>query len=123
MRFGRPVGELSDRRPSPVSRRAGDENDADLSEADGAPDFRMRRYRLDPGAEVPRHTNTVEHAVHAVAGEYVVGIEDEERTASEGGSLFVPGGTVHWFRNESDAGSSFVCMGPNGDAGIEPVGE
>ena len=123
MRFGRPVGELSDRRPSPVSRRAGDENDADLSEADGAPDFRMRRYRLDPGAEVPRHTNTVEHAVPTVAGEYVVGIEDEERTAGEGGSLFVPAGTVHWFRNESDAESSFVCMGPNGDAGIEPVGE
>ena len=59
----------------------------------------------------------------SVAREYVDGIEDEERTAGEGGSLFVPAGTVHWFRNGSDAESSFVCMGPNGDAGIEPVGE
>ena len=94
-----------------------------FDESDGAPNFRMRRYRLDPGAEVPKHTNAVEHEVHTVAGEYVVGLEDEEHVVSEGDSLLIPAGTVHWFRNESDAESSFVCMVPNGDAGIELVEE
>ena len=94
-----------------------------LDEGDGAPNFRMRRYRLEPGAEVPKHTNGVEHEVHTVAGEYVVGIDDEEHTVSAGDSLLIPAGTVHWFRNESDEESSFICMVPNGDAGLELVDE
>lgn len=119
--------------PNPVVKRAADVDYERLSKADGvrkavifdetddAPNFRMRRYRLDPGAEVPKHTNAVEHEVHTVDGEYVVGIEDEEHTVTEGDSLLIPAGTVHWFRNESDTESSFVCMVPNGDAGIELV--
>ena len=94
-----------------------------LDEGDGAPNFRMRRYRLEPGAEVPKHTNGVEHEVHTVAGEYVVGIDDEEHAVSAGDSLLIPAGTVHWFRNESDEESSFICMVPNGDAGLELVDE
>jgi len=128
---------MSDQEPSPepVLKRADDVDYAELSkadgvrkavifdESDGAPNFRMRRYRLDPGAEVPKHTNAVEHEVHTVTGEYVVGIDDEEHVVAEGDSLLIPAGTVHWFRNERDAESSFVCMVPNGDAGIELVEE
>jgi quercetin dioxygenase-like cupin family protein len=128
---------MSDHQPAPTPAIKGDDDveyeelsQADgvrkaviFDESDGAPNFRMRRYRLDPGAEVPKHTNGVEHEVHTVEGEYVVGIEDEEHVVSEGDSLLIPAGTVHWFRNESDAESSFVCMVPNGDAGIELVGE
>jgi quercetin dioxygenase-like cupin family protein len=119
--------------PKPAIKRADDVEYEHLSkadgvrkavifdESDGTPNFRMRRYRLDPGAEVPKHTNAVEHEVHTVDGEYVVGIEDEEHTVTEGDSLLIPAGTVHWFRNESESESSFVCMVPNGDAGIELV--
>jgi len=92
-----------------------------LDESDGAPNFRMRRYRLEPGAEVPKHTNAIEHEVHTVTGEYVVGLGNEEHTVSEGDSLLIPADTVHWFRNETDEESAFVCMVPNGDAGLELV--
>ena len=92
-----------------------------LDESDGAPNFRMRRYRLEPGAEVPKHTNAIEHEVHTVTGEYVVGLGDEEHTVSEGDSLLIPADTVHWFRNETGEESAFVCMVPNGDAGLELV--
>ena len=92
-----------------------------LDESDGAPNFRMRRYRLEPGAEVPKHTNAIEHEVHTVTGEYVVGLGDEEHTVSEGDSLLIPADTVHWFRNETDEESAFVCMVTNGDAGLELV--
>ena len=121
--------------PEPTLKRAADADYAELSkadgvrkavildESDGAPNFRMRRYRLDPGAEVPKHTNSVEHEVHTADGAYVVGLEDEEHTVREGDSLLIPAGTVHWFRNESEAESAFVCMVPNGDAGIELVDE
>jgi quercetin dioxygenase-like cupin family protein len=104
-----------------LSKAEGTEKAVVLDESDGAPNFRMRRYRLAPGAEVPKHTNGVEHEVHTVTGEYVVGLDEEEHRVSAGDSLLIPPGTVHWFRNESDAESEFICLVPNGDASIELV--
>jgi len=92
-----------------------------LDEADGAPTFAMRRFTLDPGAEVPKHTNEVEHEQYVLEGEYVVGIDGEEHTISAGDALLIPAGVVHWYRNESDRPGAFVCAVPNGDDSIELV--
>jgi quercetin dioxygenase-like cupin family protein len=90
-----------------------------LSEADGAPHFAMRRFTIDPGAEVPRHTNAVEHEQYVLEGEYVVGIDGEEHTVSAGDALLIPAGVVHWYRNEGDEAGAFICAVPNGDDSIE----
>ena len=133
--LGRPLTIMSQEHVQPVIKRAEDVRAEALSEADGArkavildesdgaPNFRMRRYTLEPGAEVPKHTNAVEHEVHTVAGEYIVGLEDAEHRITEGDSLLIPAGTVHWFRNDSDSESAFICMVPNGDAGIDLIEE
>jgi quercetin dioxygenase-like cupin family protein len=89
---------------------------------DGAPNFAMRRFTLAAGAEVPRHTNAVEHEQHVLAGEYVVGLGDEERVVRPGDSLLIPAGTVHWYRNEGETEGAFVCVVPRGDDSIELVG-
>ena len=90
-----------------------------LNEADGAPHFAMRRFTIDPGAEVPKHTNAVEHEQYVLEGEYVVGIDGEEHVVSAGDSLLIPAGVVHWYRNESDEAGAFICAVPNGDDTIE----
>ncbi|WP_248897725.1 cupin domain-containing protein [Haloplanus halobius] len=90
-----------------------------LDESDGTPTFAMRRFTLDPGAEVPKHTNAVEHEQYVLSGEYVVGIDETEHTVSAGDSLLIPAGTVHWYRNESDEPGAFICAVPNGDDTIE----
>ncbi|MDY6818510.1 MAG: cupin domain-containing protein [Halobacteriales archaeon] len=92
-----------------------------LNEDHGAPHFAIRRFELDPGAEVPKHTNEVEHQQYVLEGEYVVGIDGEERTVSAGDSLLIPAGVVHWYRNESDTTGAFLCAVPNGDDSIELV--
>ena len=92
-----------------------------LDESDGAPHFALRRFELAPGAEVPRHTNAVEHEQYVLAGEYVVGIGEEEHTVSPGDSLLIPAGVVHWYRNPSDEPGAFICVVPNGDDTIELV--
>ena len=92
-----------------------------LDESDGAPNFAMRRFELAPGAEVPRHTNAVEHEQYVLAGEYVVGIGDEEHTVSPGDALLIPAGVEHWYRNAGDEPGAFVCVVPNGDDAIELV--
>lgn len=113
------IKRFDDIDPKALSEADGVRKAVILDESDGTPNFRMRRYFLEPGSEVPKHTNGIEHEVHTVAGEYVVGIDDEEHRVSAGDSLLIPPGTVHWFRNESDEESSFICMVPNGDAEIK----
>ncbi|MFC7047255.1 cupin domain-containing protein [Halobacteriaceae archaeon GCM10025711] len=103
----------------PVSAADGLSKGVLVSEAQGAPNFAIRRFVLDAGAEVPRHTNEVEHEQFVLEGEYVVGLDDEEVTVSAGDSLFIPAGTVHWYRNESDAPGAFLCAVPNGDDEIQ----
>lgn len=104
-----------------------------IDESHGAPTFALRRFTLDPGASVPRHTNEVEHVQYVLAGEYVVGIEgtegggndsdgeldDGEHLLRPGDSLLIPAGAVHWYRNDGDATAAFLCGVPNGDDAIE----
>ena len=92
-----------------------------VGEEQGAPHFAIRRFELDPGAEVPEHTNEVEHEQYVLSGEYVVGIDDEEYVVEEGDSLLIPAGVVHWYRNESDESGAFLCAVPNGDDEIKLV--
>ena len=119
--------------PKPLIRRSEDIKYEDVGAAEGmrkgvlvdenrgAPNFAIRRFELDPGAEVPEHTNEVEHEQYVLSGEYVVGIDDQEHTVSEGDSLLIPAGVVHWYRNESDDPGAFICAVPNGDDEIELV--
>ena len=86
---------------------------------DGAPNLAIRRFELEPGASVPKHTNELEHEQYVLEGEYVVGIDDEEHTVSAGDSIFIPAGTVHWYRNDSDTPGAFICAVPDGDDAIE----
>jgi quercetin dioxygenase-like cupin family protein len=124
---------MSEQSPTPVFKRSDEiTNDpvdaADglskgvlLDEDDGAPNFAMRRFTLDAGAEVPTHTNAVEHEQYVLSGEYVVGVDGEEHVVSTGDALLIPAGVPHWYRNEGDEAGAFVCVVPNGDDTIELV--
>jgi quercetin dioxygenase-like cupin family protein len=125
--------------PRPLVRRAEDVTyeDVDAAEgmrkgvlvsaADGAPHFAIRRFTLEPGAHVPKHTNEVEHEQYVLTGEYTVGLRtesgEEEHVVSAGDSLLIPAGTVHWYRNDGDEEGAFLCAVPNGDDAIELVEE
>ncbi|MFC7134714.1 MULTISPECIES: cupin domain-containing protein [Salinibaculum] len=94
-----------------------------VGEEHGAPNLAIRRFTLAPGGEVPKHTNEIEHEQYVLAGEYVVGIGDEEHTVSAGDSLHIPAGVVHWYRNEGDEEGAFICAVPTGDDEIQLVDE
>jgi len=105
----------------PVGAADGLEKGVLIDADDGAPTFAIRRFTLAPESEVPRHTNEVEHEQYVLSGEYTVGIDDEEYVVSEGDSLLIPAGVVHWYRNEGDEEGAFLCAVPNGDDEIELV--
>jgi quercetin dioxygenase-like cupin family protein len=119
----------------PVDAAEGMRKGVLVGEADGAPNLAIRRFVLDPGATVPKHTNAVEHEQYVLEGEYVVGIgggpsetahEDgeaagEEHVVGAGDSLLIPAGTVHWYRNEGDEPGAFLCAVPTGENSIDLV--
>ncbi len=127
------MSESFETEPKPVVRRGDDvahetvdaaeglKKGVLIDESDGAPHFAIRRFELAAGAEVPRHTNAVEHEQYVLAGEYVVGIGDEEHVVRAGDSLFIPAGVEHWYRNDGDEAGAFLCAVPNGDDEIELV--
>ena len=97
---------------------------------DGGGNLAIRRFELEPGAEVPRHTNEIEHEQYVLEGEYVVGIGKapegprtdgeaesggEEYTVGAGDAVHVPAGAVHWYCNPSDEPGAFLCAVPAGD--------
>lgn len=104
-----------------VDAAAGLEKTVLIDESDGAPRFAMRRFELAAGAEVPRHTNAVEHEQYVLAGEYVVGIGETEHVVAPGDALLIPAGVEHWYRNEREEPGAFICVVPNGDDTIELV--
>lgn len=88
-----------------------------IGASDGAPNFELRKYVIEPGVEVDKHTNTIEHEQYVLEGTYTIGIDDEESRISAGDALFIPAGTVHWYRNESDGLATYLCAVPVGDEG------
>jgi quercetin dioxygenase-like cupin family protein len=92
-----------------------------LGPDDGASNVALRRFVLEAGAEVPKHTNEIEHEQYVLEGEYVVGIDGEEHVVAAGDAIHVPAGSVHWYRNESENPGAFICAVPNGDDSIELV--
>lgn len=119
--------------PQPLLRRAEEIEYEAVGAADGmnkgvlvdeshsAPNLAIRRFTLEPGASVPRHTNEVEHEQYVLEGRYTVGLGEEEHVVEAGDSLFIPAGVEHWYRNDGDEPGAFICAVPTGDDEIRLV--
>ena len=75
-----------------------------LGTADGAPNFAMRVFTLEPGGHTPHHEHPFEHLTYAIAGRgVVVDPEGNERPFGGGDFAMVPPNEKHQFRNTSTA--------------------
>ncbi len=90
---------------------------------DTGPNFQMRRFIMQPGGGMPRHTNTVEHEQYVLRGRASVGIDDETYEVSDGDVVFIPAGVPHWYRAADSGPFEFLCMVPNLPDRIELVAE
>ena len=91
----------------------------DSDGGDGAKNA-LRRFVLEPGARVPRHTNSVEHVQYVLEGGYTVEVEGEKRVAREGDAMHIPAGAVHSYTGGEEPGV-FLCVVPNEEDEMEVV--
>jgi quercetin dioxygenase-like cupin family protein len=83
-----------------------------VSDQDGAPNFAMRIFKIEPGGYTPWHQHAWEHEVYIVGGHGWLKGEAGELELLPGASVFVPGGEMHQFRAADDTTLDFLCMIP-----------
>lgn len=82
--------------------------------AETGPNFQMRRFIMQPGGGMPRHTNTVEHEQYVLKGRARIGIGSEVFDVEAGDVVFIPAGVPHWYRaSDGEESFEFLCMVPN----------
>ena len=78
-----------------------------------APHFAMRRFIIEPGGEMPNHTNTVEHEQLVLKGRAQLGIGDSIFEVKKDDVVFIPANLPHWYKTLGDEPFEFLCMVPN----------
>jgi quercetin dioxygenase-like cupin family protein len=77
------------------------------------PNFALRKFSMQQGGGMPRHTNLVEHEQYVLRGEATVTIDDETHYVKTGDVLFIPGGAIHSYENMGEEPFEFLCIVPN----------
>ena len=84
-----------------------------LIDSEQSPHVAMRRFVMQPGGGMPRHTNTVEHEQYVLRGRATIGIGDEKFQVKGDDVVYIPAGVPHWYRTEGDEPFEFLCIVPN----------
>ncbi|MFN5853403.1 MAG: cupin domain-containing protein [Pirellulaceae bacterium] len=93
-----------------------------VSKTDGAPNFAMRQFELQPGGHTPRHHHPYEHEIYILEGEGEAWEGDRAHPMKAGDVLLVTPDEVHQFRNTGSTVLKMLCLIPN-SADNRPVGQ
>ena len=97
----KPVQEL----PGVVKREV-------ITADDGAPNFCMRVFEVEPGSSTPSHSHRWEHEVFVLSGRGVVVSEKGETQIGKESVVFIAPEEHHCFVNNGDEVLRFICVIP-----------
>lgn len=114
---GNPSGEAVVRPAAQVRRQAvsagrSTEFQVLVGPDEGAPNFALRRFIMQEGGGIPRHTNEVEHEQYVLRGRARITIASAVHEVGEGDTLYIPAGTPHAYE-VIDGPFEFLCVVPN----------
>ena len=78
---------------------------------DGAPNFALRQFIVEPGGNSPRHSHDYEHEVYIVEGSGTVLLNGKENPIKGGDVVYVPADHEHQFK-AGGGGMKFLCLVP-----------
>ncbi len=84
-----------------------------IGKADGAPNFSIRVFTLEPGGHTPHHSHESEHLNYILEGNGVAMEGDTGHPIQKGDYLLVKPHEVHQYRNTGDSPLVFMCMVPS----------
>ncbi|NIV93393.1 cupin domain-containing protein [candidate division KSB1 bacterium] len=83
-----------------------------ISDKDGANNFAMRMFTVEPGGHTPFHFHNYEHEIYVLEGEGVLHGADGEHAFKSGDVIFVQPNEKHQFRNVGEKEMKFLCLIP-----------
>ena len=83
-----------------------------ISADDGAPNFIMRMFSIEPQGQTPYHSHDWEHEVYVLSGNGAACQGDKEHELHSGSVVLVKPGEEHNFRNTGDQPLVFLCLIP-----------
>jgi len=84
-----------------------------ISRDDGAPNFSMRLFEIDPGGRTPLHSHPWEHEVFILEGMCKLVVGEDERIIGPGYAIYVPPNLKHSFINVGEEKLRFICLIPH----------
>lgn len=84
-----------------------------VNQDDGAPNFAMRVFDVQPGQSTPYHTHPWEHEVFVLAGEGMVKTADGEVPIGPEHVVYVAPDEAHQFQNRGHGVLRFICLIPH----------
>ncbi len=88
-----------------------------LASAEGAPNFALRRFTLEPGGQTPSHSHSWEHEVYVLRGGGAVVTEVGETPLRPDCAVLVLPEETHCFRAGAE-GLQMLCLVPLGPATV-----
>jgi quercetin dioxygenase-like cupin family protein len=83
-----------------------------ITKEDGAQNFAMRMFELQPGGHTPLHTHSQEHEVFILDGEGALIFEGQQYPLGAEDVAFVPSNKEHRFMNTGDSVMRMLCIIP-----------
>lgn len=83
-----------------------------VGRGDGAPNFALRHFCVEPGGHTPRHQHDYEHEVFIVEGSAQVEYDGAKHQVEAGDVLFVEPNRIHQFVNDGSSPLRFLCLVP-----------
>jgi quercetin dioxygenase-like cupin family protein len=91
-----------------------------VGRSDGAANFALRQFTVEPGGHTPRHQHNYEHQVYVLEGSGRVEQDGTFHAIGRGDALYVAPNTLHQFVNDGSAPLTFLCIVPTEfDCGVE----
>ena len=79
---------------------------------DGAPNFCMRVFEVEPGNSTPSHSHPWEHEAYVLDGKGVVKGEQGETQIARDSVIYIPPDEQHCFVNNGTEILRFICVIP-----------
>ncbi len=83
-----------------------------LGPDEGAPNFALRRFRMEEGGGIPAHTNEVEHEQYVLRGRARITVGSDVHEVGPDDTLLIPAGIPHSYE-VVEGPFEFLCVVPN----------
>ena len=83
-----------------------------ISKEQGAENYAMRLFTVEPNGVIPKHQHPWEHEIFILEGKGLIGAGDEEVEVKEGDFAYIEPNVPHWYRNTGNREWKFLCIIP-----------